>query len=255
MSDYPQMAVPVNHIEPVPRRVRAVLGDETVVDTTEALYVWEWVNYPQFYLPVSALAAGVLVDEGHVQQTRRGPAHIHGLQVGDQYRAGVAKVFTESPLEPLNATVHIDWTAVDAWYEEDEQVFVHPRNPYVRVDALRSTRSIRVELDGVLLAESNSPVLLFETGLPTRYYLDRTDVKFAHLEPSSTVTQCPYKGITSGYWSVKVGDQLTPDLAWAYDFPLRAVSAIEGLVAFYNEKVDIILDGRELARPKTHFFA
>jgi uncharacterized protein (DUF427 family) len=156
----------------------------------------------------------------------------------------------ESPLETLNGTVHIEWGALDAWYEEDEQVFVHPRNPYVRVDAVRSTRQIRIELDGVVLAESRSPVLLFETGLPTRYYLDPTEVDFEHLRPSSSVTESPYKGVTSGYWSVQSGDTIQPDLAWTYNFPLPAVSTIRGLIAFYNEKVDIIVDGRELARPR-----
>src|SRR5208283_3191086 len=105
--------------------------------------------------------------------------------------------------------------------EEDEQVFVHPRNPYVRVDAIRSTRRVRVELDELVLAESASPVMVFETGLPTRYYLNRTEVNFEHLRHTDTVTSCPYKGVTSDYWSVVVGDTVHTDLAWAYDFPTR----------------------------------
>jgi uncharacterized protein (DUF427 family) len=255
MSSYPEMAAAVNRIEPVPRRIRGVLGGETIIDTTRALYVWEWPNYPQYYLPVGDLRAGVLIDEKHELATRRGPARIHGLQAGGQIRPAAAKVFDAASIEPLNGTVHVNWAALDAWYEEDEQVFVHPRNPYVRVDALRSTRPVRIELGGVVLAESDSPVLVFETGLPTRYYLNRTDVNFAHLQASPTVTQCPYKGITSGYWSVRIGDTIHDDLAWAYDFPLRAVSPIEGMIAFYNEKVDTFLDGVALDRPKTHFFA
>jgi uncharacterized protein (DUF427 family) len=135
--------------------------------------------------------------------------------------------------------VRFEWDALDAWFEEDEEVFVHPRSPYTRVDALRSTRAVRIELDGVVLAESSSPVMVFETGLPTRYYLNRTEVNFEHLEPSDTVTACPYKGKTSGYWSVRSGEQLLPDLAWAYDFPTRQLLPIAGLIAFYNEKVDI----------------
>jgi uncharacterized protein (DUF427 family) len=96
---------------------------------------------------------------------------------------------------------------------------VHLRNPYVRVDALRSTRPVRVELDGVVLAESPSPVMVFETGLPTRYYLNPTEISFQYLTPSDTVTSCPYKGTTSRYWSVRIGDAIHQDLAWAYDFP------------------------------------
>jgi len=111
--------------------------------------------------------------------------------------------------------------------------------PYVRVDALRSNRPVRVELGGVVLADSSSPVMVFETGLPTRYYLSRTDVDFARLIRTDTVTSCPYKGMTSGYWSVKIGDTVHKDLAWAYDFPTRQLLPIAGMVAFYNEKVDI----------------
>ena len=105
----------------------------------------------------------------------------------------------------------------------------------------------------MLLAESSSPVLVFETGLPTRYYLDRTSLNFDHLTPTDTVTECPYKGTTSGYWSVRVGNEIHSDLAWSYDFPTRQLAPIAGLIAFYNEQVDITLDGRRLERPKTHF--
>jgi len=99
--------------------------------------------------------------------------------------------------------------------------------------------------------------LLFETGLPTRYYIDRTDVAFDHLEPSDTETLCPYKGVTSQYWSVRVGERVVEtahkDLAWTYNTPLPAVAAIANMVAFYNEKLDITIDGEMLARPHTHF--
>ena len=149
------------------------------------------------------------------------------------------------------ARARFEWDALDAWFEEDEQVFVHPRNPYTRVDALRSTRTVRVELDGVVLAESSSPVLVFETGLPTRYYLNRTEVDFAHLVPTDTVTACPYKGTTSGYWSAQLGDTIHPDLAWTYDFPTRQLLPIAGLIAFYNEKVDIY-PRRPAPRPAGH---
>src|SRR5262249_2243658 len=130
----------------------------------------------------------------------------------------------------------------------------HPRSPYVRVDALRSNRPVRVELEGVVLADSPSPVMVFETGLPTRYYLSRTDVDFGHLIPTDTITACPYKGTTSGYWSIRTGDTVYQDLAWAYDFPTRQLLPIAGMVAFYNEKTDIFLDGQQLERPQTHFF-
>ena len=254
MLDYPAMLVAANHVEPVPRRVRAVLANETIVDTIRAQYVWEWANYPQYYIPVEDVRAGTLVAEGHTQHSPRGTVEVHGLQVGDVHRPRAAKVLADSQIDGLSGTVRFEWSALDAWFEEDEQVFVHPRNPYVRVDALRSTRTVRVELDGVVLAESSSPVMVFETGLPTRYYFNRTEVNFEHLVATDTVTACPYKGTTTGYWSVRIGETVHPDLAWAYDFPTRQVLPIAGLVSFYNERVDITVDGRRLERPTTHFF-
>ncbi len=252
--DYPQMIAHVDLIEPVPRRIRAVLAGTVVLDTTGALYVWEWPYYPQYYIPLADVNAEVLVDEDHPEHLHRGTARRHGLRVGEVARFGVAHVYTDDALAGLAGTVRFDWAALDAWFEEDEQVFVHPRNPYVRVDAIRSTRRVRVELDGLVLAESASPVMVFETGLPTRYYLNRTEVNFEHLRHTDTVTSCPYKGVTSDYWSVVVGDTVHTDLAWAYDFPTRQLLPIAGLIAFYNEKVDIVLDGECLTRPKTHFF-
>ena len=123
----------------------------------------------------------------------------------------------------------------------------------MRVDSLRSHRHIRVELDGVVLAETHSPVLLFETGLPTRFYIDRTDIEFSRLEPSKTESLCPYKGVTSAYWTFRNGDAVYPDIAWAYNYPLREVAPIAGMIAFYNEKLDIFVDGALLSRPQTIF--
>jgi uncharacterized protein (DUF427 family) len=253
MRDHPMMITEVDRIEPVPRRIRATLGGEVVLDTTRALYVWEWPAYPQFYIPAADVKPGVLVDEEHVQRLKRGTARRHGLRVGELTRPGAARVYTDDAIEGLAGTVRFDWAALDSWYEEDEEVFVHPRSPYVRVDALRSTRHVRVELEGVRLAESASTVMVFETGLPTRYYFNRTEVDFAHLEPTDTVTSCPYKGMTTGYWSIRIGDTVHKDLVWAYDFPTRQLIPIAGLVAFYNENVDVIVDGETLPRPVTHF--
>jgi uncharacterized protein (DUF427 family) len=253
VSDYPKAIVPVDHTEPVPRRIRAFLGGQVVIDTTAALYVWEWPHYPQYYIPRADVDDRVLVDEHHEEHLRRGTARRYGLRSASAHRPGVAHHYTESHVDGVTGTVRFDWAGLDRWFEEDEEVFVHPRDPYTRVDAVRSTRTISVGLDGVELARSSSPVLVFETGLPTRYYFNRTEVHFEVLEPSDTVTSCPYKGRTSAYWSVRVGDQLVRDLAWAYDFPTRQLLPIAGLVAFYNEKTDIVIDGESLERPTTHF--
>jgi uncharacterized protein (DUF427 family) len=254
MPDFPAPISAANHVEPAPRRIRGMLAGQTVFDTTRARYVWEWPYFPQYYIPLDDVRDGSLSDDGHAQATRRGEAHLHTLRAGAQERPGAVKVYRDSPLDGVSGTARFDWDALDAWYEEDEQVFVHPRNPYVRVDALRSTRAVRVELDGAVLAQSTSPVMVFETGLPTRYYLNRSEINFEHLVATDTETACPYKGVTNGYWSIQIGETVHPDLAWTYDFPTRQLLPIAGLVAFYNEKVDIFLDDARLDRPKTHFF-
>jgi uncharacterized protein (DUF427 family) len=251
--EYPGNLTEVDHVEPVPRRIRGLVGAHVVFDTEHALYVWELPYYPQYYIPRGDVRPGVLVEEGVTQQSRRGPVSLHELRVGAIERPHAAKVLGESKVDGLHDTVRFEWSALDAWYEEDERVYVHPRNPYVRVDALRSTRAVRIELEGTVLAQSSAPVLVFETGLPTRYYLDPTEVDYSVLVPSDTVTECPYKGTTSAYWSARFGDGVLADVAWTYAFPTRQLEPIAGMIAFYNEKVDISLDGELLERPVTHF--
>jgi uncharacterized protein (DUF427 family) len=253
VGDYPRELVTTDHVEPSPRRVRGMLGDTVVFDTTNAIYVWEWTHYPQYYVPLADVHPDALVDEDHPQQLKRGTARRHGLRVGELTRPSSASVYGADAIAGLDGMVRFDWAALEHWFEEDEEIFVHPRDPYTRVDALRSTRRVRVELDGIVLAESASPVLVFETGLPTRHYLNRTEVNFAHLVPSDTATACPYKGRTTGYWSVRIGDDVHADLAWTYDFPTRQLLPIAGLIAFYDEKVDTFVDDVPVARPVTHF--
>ena len=165
--DYPPSIVPVNHVAPVPRRIRAYVGAEKVLDTTRALYVWEWPHYPQYYIPLDDVRRHLLVSEEHTQQTGRGLVELHGLKVGETHRPRAARLITDSAIEGLKGTVRFEWAALDAWFEEDEQVFVHPRDPYSRVDALRSQRRVRVELDGVVLADSGSPVAVKENPGPS----------------------------------------------------------------------------------------
>jgi uncharacterized protein (DUF427 family) len=253
ISAYPMPITPVDHVEPVPRRIRAELAGRAVLDTTSAVYLWEWPFYPQYHIPFEDIDPSVVLDEQRTHQLSRGKVATLGLGVGDTVRASAGRRYLDSVVPELVDTVRFDWDALDAWYEEDEPVFVHPRNPYVRVDALRSSRHVRVERDGTLLAESASPVLVFETGLPTRYYFDRTAVNFDNLVPSTTVTACPYKGQTTGYWSLRVGEDTIADLAWTYDFPTRQLLPIAGLVAFYDERVDTFIDAVEQPRPQTHF--
>jgi uncharacterized protein (DUF427 family) len=138
------------------------------------------------------------------------------------------------------------------WFEEDEPVYTHPRDPYSRVDILASSRHVRIEVDGVTVADSTQPRILFETHLPPRYYVPLTDVRMDLLRPSATQTHCPYKG-TAGYWSVQAGEQLHTDIVWIYRTPLPESQKVAGLACFYDEKVDVYLDGELQPRPKTHF--
>lgn len=252
MDDYPSAFVPVGHVEPVPRRIRATLAGKTVLDTNAARYVWEWPYFPQYYIPVEDVDAGVLVDRGRRDSVSQGNAKLYDLEVDGVVRPDAVKRFEQDAWEGLSGLLHFSWAALEHWFEEDEEVYVHPRSPYSRVDAIRSTRRVTIELAGVPLAESSSPVLVFETGLPTRYYLNPTEVDFSCLEPSATTTQCPYKGRTTGYWTAHLGGETYRDIAWTYAFPTRQLAPIAGLIAFYNERVDLSVDGERLDRPRTH---
>ncbi|MGY1693699.1 DUF427 domain-containing protein [Geodermatophilus sp. SYSU D00814] len=247
--DHPVMAATAGRVEPSPRRVSATLGGRTVFDSVRARYVWEKSAYPQYHVPVDDVDDAVLVDEGRQTPSRWGPARRYGLRAGEEERPGSVQVFGADAVPGVAGTARFEWAALDAWYEEDEQVFVHPRNPYVRVDALPSHRHVRVALDGRLLADTTRPVLVFETGLPTRYYVHRTDVAFEHLVRTGTRTACPYKGVTSDYWSLRDGTTPAPeDVAWSYTFPTRQLLPIAGLVAFYSERVDVEVDGVPVPR-------
>ena len=255
LRDYPSAPAEPGRVEPAPRRIRGYVGGHQVFDTVRARYVWDWPFYPQYAVHPADVGARLVPDD-RTESLPNGTAHGHTLEVGEKSHSGAALVYADGATGDLAGWVRFAWSSLDTWFEEDEPIYVHPRNPYVRVDALRSHRHVRVELDGVLLAESHAPVLLFETGLPTRYYLDRADVDFTHLRPSDTQTPCPYKGRTSAYWSVEVDGRVPEDhtdLAWTYDYPTGGALPVAGMVAFYNERVDLTVDDVRLERPRTHF--
>ncbi len=158
----------------------------------------------------------------------------------------------DSPVEELRELVRFEWNALDAWFEEDVEVFVHPRNPEVRVDALHSSRHVRVLIDDVVVADSNQPTILFETGLPARFYLPKTDVRMDLLRPSDATSACPYKGVAR-YWDVVIDGSVHEGFVWSYPTPLPESTGIAGLVCFYNERVDLEIDGVRLERPRTKF--
>jgi uncharacterized protein (DUF427 family) len=141
---------------------------------------------------------------------------------------------------------------MDGWFEEDEEIFAHPRDPHHRVDVLRSSRHVQIEVDGITVADTHSPVLLFETTLPARFYLPKTDVRMDLLTPNNDSTQCPYKG-TARYWNLDTGTTTYPSFVWSYPFPTAESAKIAGLVSFYNEKVDLFVDEMPLERPVSPF--
>jgi uncharacterized protein (DUF427 family) len=148
----------------------------------------------------------------------------------------------------LSEYVSFVWDAVDAWFEEDEQILRHARDPYKRVDVLHSSRHLRVLVNGVVVADTQRPMLLFETGLPVRYYLPKLDVRLDLLTPTATTSRCPYKG-EAIYWSLDANGEHLDDIVWSYPSPIPELPKIENLLAFYNEKVDIEIDGTIIDRP------
>jgi uncharacterized protein (DUF427 family) len=241
-------------IETGSKRVRAYLGGEVVADTTTPLLVWERPYYPTYYFPLADVRSELLEagDGAVVRSPSRGDGRRFSVRAGGKLAEGAAVQHADSPFEALRDAIRLDWDAMDAWFEEDEEVFTHPRDPYTRVDILASSRHVRVEVDGVTVAESTNPRLLFETGLPARYYLPQPHVRMDLLTPTDTVSHCPYKG-RAEWWSVRAGDGVHEDLAWSYPAPLPESQKIAGLVSFYDEKVDVYVDGVLQERPSTKF--
>jgi uncharacterized protein (DUF427 family) len=238
-------------VEPTRKRIRVLLAGELVADTTGALLVWEIPYYPTYYIPSPDIRAE-LVPHGTGAGAGLGHADVLTVKVAAASAEGAARRYPAAPDPRLRDCVRLDWKAMTEWLEEDEPVYTHPRSPYTRIDILNSSRHVRVEVDGVTVADSRSPRILFETGLPPRYYLPLTDIRTDLLRPSATQTSCPYKG-TASYWSVEVGSALHEDIVWIYRTPLPESQKVAGLAAFYDEKVDVFVDGERQDRPKTKF--
>jgi uncharacterized protein (DUF427 family) len=234
-------------IEPSAKRVRAYLGGEAVVDSTTPSLVWEVPYYPTYYFPLADVRAR-LVPTGRVEETKGlGEAELFDVESGRVTAPGAARRHPRSTDERLRELVRLDWNAMDDWFEEDEPVYVHARSPYTRIDILGSSRHVQVVIDGVTVADSHQPRILFETGLPPRYYLPLTDVRLELLRPSDRSSQCPYKG-TASYWSVQAGGRSHTDVVWIYRTPLPESQKIAGLACFYNERVELYVDGQQQDR-------
>ena len=240
-------------LEPTERRVRAVLGGVTIVDSKHAQLLFLPPPFNTYVFPIGDVRSDSIKQAGEAGALPGlGPITRWTVEAGGKVAENAAWSAAQPPpgLEGLSGMVALQWNLMDHWYEEDDEVFVHPRDPYHRVDVLKSSRHVKVMVGAELVAETDQPRLLFETSLPVRYYIPRADIRMDLLEPTKTITRCPYKG-TATYWSVRAGNTVHKDLAWSYEQPIVECPKIEKLIAFFNERVDVEVDGEHQERPHT----
>ena len=239
-------------VELNPKWIRGTYNGHVIVDSRDSRFVWEIPYYPAWYFPLDSINGELVANGGTLRSPSRGEGTRYDLLVDGVTIPDAAWRHLDSPVEELRDLVRIEWGALNSWFEEDVEVFVHPRSLEVRVDALASSRHVRVLVDGEVVADSTRSTVLYETGRPARYYLPKSDVRMDLLIATDSSSACPYKGWAE-YWSVFTGGSTHEDLAWGYRTPLPESAAIAGLVCFYNEKVDIEIDGVAIERPKTQF--
>lgn len=221
--------------EPTSRWVRGKRGDEAVVDSRRALLVWEPPRpVPIYAFPLDDVRTDLLEPVERPPDAPAGRETFYALR-------GTTSAWTW-PDRELDGYIAFDWDAIDHWYEEDEEVFAHPRDPYTRIDALSSSRHVVVRIDGETVADTRRPLLLFETRLPVRFYLPPADVRRDLLVGSEAHSFCPYKGRAS-YYSVRTSSGLHEDVAWYYREPFDEVRRIRDAICFYNDRVELIVDG------------
>ena len=234
------------------RRVRVKLGGATIADSRAVMLMLEKKRLAVYYFPVKDVRLDAFeLTSYKSSHAGKGDASFYSVKVGDRVAEKAAWRYLEPERPDLKDYVAFYWDKMDAWFEEDDEVFVHPRDPYHRVDVLNSSRHVKVIVGGEVVAETTRPRLLFETGLPTRYYIPKLDVRLDLLTPTSANTRCPYKGKAS-YWSVKVGGKEFTDIVWGYPAPIPECPKIENLLCFYDEKVDAVyVDGELQPKPLT----
>jgi uncharacterized protein (DUF427 family) len=239
------------YIEPCEKWIRVVLEGETIADSRRTLMVSESGHQPVYYFPPEDVRSDLFEpSDRHTRCPKKGEASYHSIRVGERFEKAIAWYYPE-PLEraePIKDLIAFYFDRMDHWYEEDEEIFGHPRDPYHRVDVIPASGRVRISLEGETLAESERAMALFESNLPVRWYLPREDVD-AELVPSDTVTVCPYKGRAS-YYSIPAAGETGTDLVWYYEQPFAEATRIAGLVCFYNERVDVEVDGELRERPE-----
>jgi uncharacterized protein (DUF427 family) len=242
------------HVSESPRHVRVLFNGETIADSKHAKLVRESEVLPIYYFPPADVGANFFTATRYKTACpHKGEAFYWTIEVGNK-RAENAAWSYQTPLPDAAGIANyfaFEWNKMDKWMEEDEEIFVHARDPYKRVDVLQSSRRVRVVIDGEIVADSRRPRLLFETNHPVRYYLPQDDVRMDLLVPSATQSRCPYKGLAF-YWSVRIGAQLHEDMVWGYMEPIPECPKIKGLLCFFHERgADIWVDGEEIPRPQT----
>jgi uncharacterized protein (DUF427 family) len=241
--------------DPVPHRVRALFAKETVVDSAHAVLLHETGLLPVYYFPQQDFRDDLLrQSEKSTHCPHKGDARYWHVEVGGRRAPDAVWAYPE-PIESasfLAGYAALDWNSFDEWFVEDEQAFGHPRDPYARIDVYKTSRHVRVLVDGEVLADSRRTHVLFETSLPPRYYFPPEDVRSELFQPSSRRTRCAYKG-SAAYWHVGVGDRLLEDLVWSYPKPQHDAERVRDLFCFFNERVDLEIDGKRGDRPRTQW--
>jgi uncharacterized protein (DUF427 family) len=241
--------------EPTARRVRVFFAGVPVADSNNVMVLFSGRGVPVYFFPRSDVRQELLGSDAETETDPRLGTRIYESLAVSERRADKAVFSYPEPIPDgpdLSGYLSFVWTAMDAWFEEDEQIFRHARDPYKRVDVLQSSRHVVVSVTGTAVADTRRPMLLFETGLPVRYYIPKLDVRLELLTPTATTSRCPYKG-EACYWNVDVGGQHFEDVVWSYPAPIPEIPKIENLLAFYNEKVDIEIDGVAIERPTTRW--
>lgn len=241
----PQPPAHVLHVEPTPRRVRVRLGGEVLADSTSAQLLQPPGQTGTYLFPREDVRMDLLHPSDHrTSAPAVGDATFWTVVAGDS-SAEDAGYSYESPPESalmVKGLVGFVWDAMYAWFEEDEEVFVHARDPYHRIDVLRSSRHVVVRWGDTVVADSVRPRMLCETGLPIRWYLPREDVRTDLLAPSFTTTRCPYKGVAQ-CWTLRDGDREERDAVWSYPEPMHDAEAVAGLLCCYDDPLKLTADG------------
>ena len=241
-------------LEASPRRVRVKFNGETIADSSAAHLLFETRHLPVYYFPRADVRMDLLAPTDHHSFCPyKGTASYWTIRVGDKASENAVWAYPDpfDEVAALKDFVAFYWDRVEGWYEEDEEIFVHPRDPYKRVDAIASSRHVQVVVGGETVADTRRARFLFETRLPVRYYIPQEDVRMDLLVPSDKTTACPYKG-RARYHSVKIGQELFPDIVWSYPEPIAECPKIKGHLCFFNELVDeILVDGALVPRPLT----